>query len=152
LRIDHSTAERFRGVVRDGFCGMKPGWCRVGLHWVMDDAEADHVIDAVHFVAHHGYLFLSLYDFDLYSGTWTHRNTTDTLQQFSLDAALDNDDADPALLTLPVRRQLYDYHMTEANRWAERLKDEPAESPATLQGELGDLQFFSLPANAARQH
>ena len=57
-------------------------------------------------------------------------------------SALDDDDADPALLTLAVRRQLYDYYLTEANRWVERLKDEPAESPATLKGELGDLQFL----------
>jgi len=152
LRIDHSTSERFRGVVQDGFCGMKPGWCRVGLHWVMDDAEADYAIDAVHFIARHGYLFLSLYDFDLCSGTWTYRNATDTLKQFSLDAALEDDDAVPAVLTLPVRRQLYDYYMTEANRWVERLKDEPAEEPAALAGELGDLQFFSLPTNATRPH
>ncbi len=145
LRIDRSTSERFRGVVRKGYCGMKPGWCRVGLHWVMDDAEADYVIDAVHFVAHHGYLFLSLYDFDLYSGTWTRRNATDTLQEFSLDAALnDADVSPPALLSLTVRRQRYDDYMAEAKRWVSELKDAPLELSATLAGELGDLQFFRL--------
>ena len=152
LEIDHGTSERYREVVQSGYCGMKPGWCRVGLHWVMDDAEADYVIAAVHFIANHGHLFLALYDFDLCSGTWSHRHATDTLQQFSLDAALADDEADPALLTLPLRKQLYDHYMTEARRWVERLKDEPVESFATLEGELGDLQFFSLPGNATRQH
>ena len=51
LDIDLETSERFRNVVQDGYCGMKPGWCRVGLHWVMDDDEADYVIAAVHFIA-----------------------------------------------------------------------------------------------------
>ncbi len=153
LRIDRSTSERFRGVVHNGYCGMKPGWCRVGLHWVMDDAEADYVIDAVHFVAHHGYLFLSLYDFDLCSGTWTHRNAADTVQKFSLDAAIENVDAAPsALLPLAVRRQLYDDYMVEAKRWVERLKDAPLESPATLSGELGDLQFFPLPGTTPHRN
>ena len=54
LEIDRDTSERYRSVVQDGYCGMKPGWCRVGLHWVMDDAEASYVIDAVPFIAKHG--------------------------------------------------------------------------------------------------
>jgi len=152
LEIDHGTSERYRDVVQSGYCGMKPGWCRVGMHWVMDDPEADYVIGAVNFIANYGYLFLNLYDFDLCSGTWSHRHATDTLPKFSLDAALDNDEADPALLTLPLRKQLYDHYMTEAERWVERLKNEPAGSLATLEGELGELQFFSLPVSATRQH
>ena len=34
LDIDRDTSERYRHVVKEGYCGMKPGWCRVGLHWV----------------------------------------------------------------------------------------------------------------------
>jgi selenocysteine lyase/cysteine desulfurase len=89
LNIDEQTSERYRSVVQDGYCGLKPGWCRVGLHWVMDDAEANYVIDAVHFIARHGYRFLSLYDFDLCTGTWSHRKVACELQTFSLDSALD---------------------------------------------------------------
>jgi hypothetical protein len=124
---------------------MKPGWCRVGLHWVMDDAEADYVIDAVLFIARHGHLFLSLYDFDLCSGTWTHKQESSSLQRFSLDAALRDDDNDPAVLTVPLRKQLYDHYMTDANRWVEKLKNEAPASLETLAGDLGDIQFFALP-------
>ncbi|MCH7830050.1 MAG: aminotransferase class V-fold PLP-dependent enzyme [Proteobacteria bacterium] len=148
LNIDHDTSERYRDVVQHGYCGIKPGWCRVGLHWVMDDAEADYVIDAVLFVARHGHLFLALYDFDLCSGTWTHKHAASTLQSFSLDAALSGDDDKPAALTVALRKQLYDHYMTEANRWVEKLGNNPPEPLETLEGELGDLQFFSLPANA----
>ena len=152
LDIDHDTSERFRDVVKHGYCGMKPGWCRVGLHWVMDDAEADYVIDAVLFIASYGHLFLSVYDFDLCSGTWTHKHATAALKTFSLDAAIGRDDTDPAVLTLPLRKQLYDHYMTEANRWVEKLKNTSAEPLDKLEGELGELQFFSLPVNATHRH
>jgi selenocysteine lyase/cysteine desulfurase len=146
LGIDDDTSELYRGAVRHGYCGMKPGWCRVGLHWVMDDPEADYVIDAVLFIARHGHLFLNLYDFDLCSGTWTHKHESSSLQTFSLDAALRDDDNDPAVLTVPLRKQLYDHYMTDANRWVEKLKNDAPASLVTLEGDLGDIQFFALPS------
>jgi len=145
LDIDLDTSERFRNVVQEGHCGMKPGWCRVGLHWVMDDAEADFIIGAVHFVARHGRRFLGLYDFDLCSGTWTHKQECCSLPEFSLDAALAGEQGEPATLTLPLRTQLYDHYMTDAKRWVERLKEEGQDALKSLDGELGELQFFALP-------
>jgi len=152
LEIDSATSDRYRNVVQEGFCGLKPGWCRVGLHWVMDDAEADYVIDAVHFVARHGYRFLGLYDFDLCSGTWSHKHDKDELQSFSLKSALESNDLDPAVLTDPLRKQLYDHYLTEANRWVDRLKEDPDLPLAKLEGELGELQFFALPENSSQPH
>jgi len=152
LNIDQETSERYRRAVQDGYCGMKPGWCRVGLHWVMDDAEANYVIAAVHFVARHGHRFLGLYDFDLCSGTWTHRQSTTELTKFSLDAALCNQEGEPAILSLASRTQLYNRYMTEAAVWVTRLGEQPLEALESLQGELGELQFFSLPAGATPEH
>ncbi len=152
LEIDEETSERFRQVVAQGYCGMKPGWCRVGLHWVMDDAEANYVIDAVHFVARHGHRFLSLYNFDLTTGTWSHKQDCCELPEFSLDAALVEDEGEPATLSLALRKQLYNHYMTEASRWVDRLSEGPAESFTSLEGELGELQFFALPEDASRKH
>ncbi len=152
LNIDHRTSERYRQVVREGYCGMKPGWCRVGLHWVMDDAEANYVIEAVQFVARCGHLFLASYEFDLCSGTWSHKRGTDELQNFSLDEALSNEEGEAAILSLALRTQLYDHYMTEAERWAGQLRNEPHKALELLEGELGELQFFSLPANATSRH
>ncbi len=152
LDIDHDTSDRYRIAVQSGYCGIKPGWCRVGLHWVMDDAEADYVIEAVNFVAREGYRFLCLYDFDLCTGTWKHRQAAAELPQFSLDAALSNEAGEPAILSLALRQQLYDHYMTEAARWARRLQDEPTVELESLEGELAALQFFSLPAKSTSQH
>ena len=152
LDIDLDTSERYRNVVQKGHCGMKPGWCRVGLHWVMDDAEADFVIDAVHFVAEHGHRFLSLYNFDLCTGAWSHKQETNPLHEFDLDTALSQGQRKPAALSLPLRKQLYNHYMTEALRWVERLKGEGPAVRESLEGELGELQFFALPANSAPKH
>ena len=152
LNIDLDTSERFRNVVQEGHCGMKPGWCRVGLHWVMDDAEADFVIEAVHFIARHGHRFLSLYNFDLCSGTWSHKHDKGDLPEFALDAALAGEEGEPATLTLPLRKQLYDHYMTDAKRWVERLKEGGPGALESLQGELGELQFFALPESATQKH
>jgi selenocysteine lyase/cysteine desulfurase len=148
LGIDEETSERYRGVVRHGHCGMKPGWCRIGLHWVMDDAEADYVIDAVRFVARHGRWFLPLYDFDLETGTWSHRQVATHLPTWSLDEALHPGNAEPSGPSLPVRRQLYERYMSEAHRRARELEAGPAAALTSLGGELGELQFFALPGGA----
>jgi len=152
LDIDEQTSEKYRSAVREGHCGLKPGWCRVGLHWVMDDAEADYVIEAVHFLAREGHRFLSLYDFDLASGTWKHRFKESVLPEFSLDAALANELGEPATLTLPLRRQLYRHYLAEARKIADRLGTESPSKLASLGGELADLQFFALPVDERPKH
>jgi len=152
LNIDEPTSEKYRSAVQQGHCGLKPGWGRVGLHWVMDDAEADYVIEAIHFLAREGHHFLGLYDFDLSSGTWAHRYAKTTLPEFSLDAALVNEQVEPATLTLPLRQQLYRHYLAEARKMAEQLRNEPQATLATLGGELEDLQFFALPGDNRAKH
>jgi len=152
LDIDEDTSERYRFAVQQGYCGLKPGWCRVGLHWVMDDAEAQYVIDAVHFLANEGHQFLALYDFELATGTWKYRYAAQELPEFSLEEALNNVGGEPARLSLALRQQLYDHYMTEARRLTKRLREGPVAKCKSLEGELEDLQFFTMPADETQQH
>jgi selenocysteine lyase/cysteine desulfurase len=152
LDIDDETSERYRSAVQEGYCGLKPGWCRVGLHWVMDDADANYVIDAVHFLAREGHVFLNLYDFNLETGTWSHRYSTGELQKFSLDAALAVQEGEPATLGLALREQLYRHYLAEAEKLAEQLHNEPEAKLKSLGGELADLQFFSMPDDERQPH
>jgi len=152
LGIDEDTSERYRFAVQQGHCGLKPGWCRIGLHWVMDDAEANFVIDAVHFLAKNGGLFLNLYNFDLGTGAWKHKYSSAELPNFSLGEALSIDEGEPAILSLALRRQLYNHYMTEAQRIADRLRNEPVVECTSVDGEFSDLQFFALPADKQQQH
>jgi len=144
LGIDQPTSELYRDWVRKGFQGIKPGWCRVGFHYSMDDIEAGFVMDAVEFVADHGYRFLRLYEFDSATGAWSHREYQETHAAFSLDAALQATGCDETALPAEQRAKLYAACLAQAREWAQRL-GEPADSaaqPAVV--EFGELQFFNV--------
>jgi hypothetical protein len=144
LGIDSNASQRYRSWVKKGYEGIKPGWCRVGLHFAMDDAEADYVIDAVDFVGRHGYVFLPLYEFDLHTGSWSHKEDTGLSESFSLQAALDLSNAsNVSPMALPARRKLYATYLAEAREWAQRLKPH-VPNIRRLTGELGELQYFVL--------
>ncbi len=145
LNIDLDTSQQYRHWITKGFTGIKPGWCRVGMHFTMDDAEADYVIDAVSFIAEYGDRFLSCYDFDLHSGQWTHREPTGIDEALSLDAALRARGCHQSALPLEQRVPLYRRYLAEAREWAERLGVDTTGGGGRLDGELGKLQFFELP-------
>lgn len=73
LGIDAAQSEAIRDAVLAGQAGLRPGWCRVSLHWVMEAEEVDFLIRAIDFLAAHGWRFAALYDFDPVHGAWTWR-------------------------------------------------------------------------------
>ena len=107
LGIDDDHSERYRQIIREGWSGLKPGWCRVSLHYVMDDLEVDYLLDAIEFVADEGANFLPLYSFDVTTGNWEHRENPAPLPDFSLDDALSTDDACTTTRGLEERRLAY---------------------------------------------
>ena len=107
LGIDDDHSERYRQVIREGWSGLKPGWCRVSLHYVMDDLEVDYLLDAIEFVADEGVNFLPLYSFDVTTGNWEHRENPAPLPDFSLADALSADEACTTTLGLEERRLAY---------------------------------------------
>lgn len=143
LDIDAETSERYRAFVREGYHGIKPGWCRVGFHFVMDEAEADYVIEAVAFLAEHGYRFLALYDFDPLTGQWRHRDFEERAPPLSLAAALTAADRPATALPAAERARRYRDYLAEARRLAEALDAPPAAPRPVLEGRFGALQFFS---------
>ena len=143
LGIDQPTSERYRDWVRKGFQGIKPGWCRVGFHYAMDDTEADYVIEAVLFVARQGHRFLPLYDFDPSTGLWAHRTHVEHHERFSLEAALECSGCEQPKMPLATRQQLYATSLAEAAAWAARLGEPAATAVTAIELEFGELQFFS---------
>jgi selenocysteine lyase/cysteine desulfurase len=141
LGIGEEESERYREWILKGYDGIKPGWCRVGFHYTMDDAEADYVIDAVDFVADHGWSFLQLYRFDLETGQWEHRECEVSGPPFSLDAALDA--ASPAPhLTVAERAGRYARYLAEARELARDLETGTPPERVELEGPLRPLQYF----------
>jgi selenocysteine lyase/cysteine desulfurase len=145
LDIDHDTSEQYRNWIRKGFCGIKPGWCRISLHYVMDDIEADYILDAIDFVAEHGYRFLTLYNFDVHTGAWLHKSDCTCLEGFSLDAALQCQGYQSRTLSAEERRHLYGAFIAEAARLAEELAAGQAPPEHHLDAGLEELKFFTVP-------
>jgi hypothetical protein len=143
LGIDDARAEEFRAVIAEGHCGIKPGWCRIGFHYLFDDAEVEYLLDAVEFVADYGYRFLALYRFDAATGLWTHREQRETGADFSLDQALEIDTERESGLSVAQRRRHYAANLAAAHRYAAGLVD-ACRHEVTLEGEEGVLQFFLL--------
>ena len=141
LSIDHLTSEAYRQVVREGQSGFKPGWCRIGLHWVMDEAEVDFVIHAICLVARIGELFLPLYDFSPQTGVWIHKGEEPTEVSLTIESAFEEKSfsASPSFST-EERSLHYAAYLEAAEQRAEDLRSKqenqqsiPVEHP---------LQFF----------
>lgn len=148
LGIDDDRSDRYRELIRGGWSGLKPGWCRVSLHYVMDDLETDYLLDAIEFVADHGVHFLPLYTFDVNTGNWEHRDNPAPLPDFSLHEALETGEACTTTRSLEERRTAYREALEEAGTWADRLAQAPAFEERVFEGEAGRLQFFTLPVNS----
>jgi hypothetical protein len=144
LGIDRPTSELYRDWVRKGFQGIKPGWCRVGFHYSMDDLDAGFIVDSVEFLAMHGYRFLPLYQFDVESGEWKHREYQESHVPFSLEAALEARGCDETALPPEERARLYRAYLDEARSWAERLEGPSDEPEAPGEGRFGELTFFNV--------
>jgi len=156
LDIDQARSEQYRKWIGKGYCGVKPGWCRISLHYVMDDLEIGYIMDAVEFIADHGHHFLTQYDFDLHTGTWKHKCDCVRLQDFSLAAALQCTGTASTALTAEVRASRYEAFLSEARNLAAELAQKNAVGECLLEPELEALKFFSLPAvcvsTARREH
>jgi selenocysteine lyase/cysteine desulfurase len=74
LGIDIERSHRFEREILDGCEGIKPGWVRVSFNYFISDAVARYIVDAVSFVATHGWTLLPEYRFDPFTGLWRHRD------------------------------------------------------------------------------
>lgn len=140
LDIDAEVSEQYREWVRRGYHGLKPGWCRVGFHFTMDDVDADYVIAAVTFVARHGHRFLALYDFDPMSGQWRRQGYADAEVHLDLADALRAGDAPDTALPAEERSQFFAACLAAAERHAVALGEPAGTAPSA--SPFGGLQFF----------
>jgi len=151
LGIGEDTSEQYRKWIRQGYAGIKPGWCRVSLHYAMDEAEVDYIVAAIEQVAEHGHRFLALYDFDLATGGWSHKRGGVELEPFSLDAALACCGPAPSALDAAERQRRYADFLAEAERLAAERAQAPAGPERRLDDELEALRFFSLPQACSQE-
>lgn len=74
LGIDLERSHEFEREISGGCEGIKPGWVRVNFNYFVSDVVVDYVVEAVAFVAEHGWRFLTDYRFEVGPGLWHHRD------------------------------------------------------------------------------
>ncbi|KAG6620809.1 cysteine desulfurase [Phytophthora cinnamomi] len=86
---------------------IKPGVVRMTFPYFVDDAEVEYILDAVNFVADHGWKFLPQYDFDLHTAAWRHTSrANDNLPTKSCLSELQffsNDTSSSSAVDEPIR-------------------------------------------------
>jgi selenocysteine lyase/cysteine desulfurase len=140
MKIEQKFSDYYRCIITNiGYTGIKPGWVRVNLHYGMEEAEIDYLINAISFVSESGYKFLPLYDFDIKTGEWQYRGFID-----KAPIALDINDAFATAVyqnTQPVNySELFDQAMAEANNLAGSLTGDY--STLSFEPELMNLMYF----------
>jgi selenocysteine lyase/cysteine desulfurase len=72
LGIDVEKSREFEREIGRGCEGIKPGWVRVNFNYFISETVFEFILDALHFVADHGWRLLDQYDFDPHTGLWRH--------------------------------------------------------------------------------
>jgi len=145
LDIDFEKSEQYRKWIQKGFCGIKPGWCRISLHYTMDDIEADYIMDAIEFVAEQGHHFLTGYDFDMHTGAWMHKSDCGCMEAFSLQRALECRGYQSSTLSKDERAMLYSTFLNAARDMAQDLARQCRPEQDRAESGLEELKFFSVP-------
>lgn len=79
LNIDENVSLKLMKMVKtskdeDAYDGIKFGWARINLHYSLENADFEYILNAIDFISEHGYKFLFHYYFEPHSGNWTHFN------------------------------------------------------------------------------
>jgi selenocysteine lyase/cysteine desulfurase len=147
LEIDAEQTRHIRKAVLAGNAGVRPGWCRISLHWTMDEAEIDYLIDAVEFVAEHGWKFVDLYEFSPVCGQWSWRGECHEIAQASCFPSSLLGEPETRTDVEPLdRAALYSQAMQAAQTYAETLPQTQNAPSGQFDDELERVRFFTLPA------
>ncbi|MBT6032639.1 MAG: aminotransferase class V-fold PLP-dependent enzyme [Kordiimonadaceae bacterium] len=144
LNIDQSLSNKYRSLISKGVNGIKPGWCRLGFHYSMDDAETEMIIKAIEFIAEHGECFVAQYNFDPISGLWSHKEAVNINPELSIESAFSLIPAKKKPLSLTERQNLYNSYFDQALSAANKAQCIKTPLDVKLDGEGGELQFFAI--------
>ncbi|MDH5556867.1 MAG: aminotransferase class V-fold PLP-dependent enzyme, partial [Alphaproteobacteria bacterium] len=73
LGIDAETSRRFDDEVGAGCEILKPGWVRVNFNYFIAESVFDYIVDAIDWIASHGWRFLDSYAFSAATARWENR-------------------------------------------------------------------------------
>lgn len=152
LGIDLDRSHEFEREISGGCEGIKPGWVRVNLNYFVSDTVVDYLIEAVAFVAGHGWRLLADYRFDVASGRWHHRAgpvepplRLDQVRYDTATGAMSYPRHDEPVPESALAGYLVEASATAAAAGAPGLRTDD-ERLAGVSGDFERLRWFELPA------
>jgi selenocysteine lyase/cysteine desulfurase len=156
LSRDHTVALGHAVVAKHEI--LKPGVARMSFPYFAEEEEVNYVLEAVHFVANHGWKFLPEYDFNCRTGGWRHVSRAEVafpdmkrLSEMHIDdveTVRSSTSAEPIRDTTAHRRQ----NLEQAAKLADCCIQEAASSGFTQSEKVADshegLRWFAYPSEA----
>lgn len=152
LGIDLTTSREFEQEILRGCEGVKPGWTRVNFNYFIGEAQFDFVVEAVDWIATHGWKFLPQYCFCPATGLWFHRRGRPTPNLRLHDIRYDG-----GRMCFPARHATeteasFPRYLAEAERAAAdaalAAPNEGAPEDPSLTSDFRSLRWFLLPSEA----
>lgn len=152
LGIDRATSERFRGLIRRGIDGIKPGWVRVTIPFYASEHDVEFLLSAIEFVADHGHAFVPRYRLSWRDGVWRHIErpapdiepielTVEALEEAAQSFATGDHEAPMSELQLLGERARY---LEEAREMARQLEARWRREPPEWNPPCGDASVDAL--------
>ncbi len=155
LDIDRQTSERFRGHIRKGVGGIKPGWVRVTIPFYANEDDVEFLLSAIEFVADHGQAFVPRYRLSWRDGVWRHVErptpdiepielTVEALEEAAQSFAAGDHEAPMSDLQVLGERARYFEEARDLARQAEARwrREPPTWNPTTGNADVDELRWF----------
>ena len=130
--------------------GIKPGWVRVNFNYFISETAFEFLLDAVEFVAEHGWRFLPHYRFESETGGWVHRDGRPVPPRSLGDVRYDSGRLEVRTRRSTEPEWVLPSYLDAARALVDQLEAEAAVAPSELGEDFEALRWFPLPHDVAR--
>ncbi|HWM13458.1 MAG TPA: hypothetical protein VNO56_03180, partial [Gaiellaceae bacterium] len=151
LDFDAETSAAHEAEVLRGHAGIKLAFARLSFNYFMSETVFEYLVDAVHFMADHGWKLMPFYRFDPATGLWQHRDGPRRPRVSLDDFSVGGGAAQRSRRRATAPESVLPRYLTEARRIVAEVEAYPpvVEPSRPVSAEFERLRWFPLPHEAA---
>jgi selenocysteine lyase/cysteine desulfurase len=144
LAINEETSMCYTDIIASGQEGFKPGWFRFNLNYFIPEEEVHFILQAINWIADHGWKLMHLYHFDVESGLWSHNNQNKIAVDRICNSFLSkNSTTKEPTCDKPL--SVYDEYLEYANELLKNEKNESSLQELNFSEQDESLRWFVIP-------